>query len=30
MKLEPKFIVKLVKESLEGKCIDFEKEINSF
>lgn len=30
MKLEPKFIVKLVKESLERKHIDFEKEINSF
>jgi len=30
MSLEPKILVKLVKESLENKNIDFEKEINSF
>jgi endonuclease III len=30
MSLEPKILVKLVKESLKNKNIDFEKEINSF
>ncbi len=28
MKIEPKFIFKLVEESLENKCINFKKEIN--